>query len=81
MIVAFQRKRKQDRAPACLGIWKILLPNFFRSLISSKARKERKKKKHRGSKTNTLKDVMKDLAGQKKQGFISKLSSTLQKNR
>ncbi|KAK7849985.1 hypothetical protein CFP56_001812, partial [Quercus suber] len=42
---------------------------------------EKKKKKHRGSKSNTLKDIMKDLEGQKKQGFISKLSSTLQKNR
>ncbi|KAK4557706.1 hypothetical protein RGQ29_007462 [Quercus rubra] len=41
---------------------------------------KREKKKHRGSKSNTLKDVMKDLEGQKKQGFISKLSSTLQKN-
>ncbi|KAM3686872.1 hypothetical protein ACJW30_10G034700 [Castanea mollissima] len=56
-IAAFQRKRKQDRAPACLGIWKILLPNFFRYLICSKARKERKKKKHRGSKSNTLKEA------------------------
>ncbi|KAL4602314.1 hypothetical protein ACB092_10G044200 [Castanea dentata] len=56
-IAAFQRKRKQDRAPACLGIWKILLPNFFRYLIFSKARKERKKKKHRGSKSNTLKEA------------------------
>ena len=40
-IAAFQGKQKQNRAPACLGIWKILLPNFFRSLLSSKARKER----------------------------------------
>ncbi|GMY29899.1 Protein lingerer like [Fagus crenata] len=47
-ITAVQRKQKDDRAPACLGSWKISIQNFFRSLTSIQAKKERKKKKHRG---------------------------------
>ncbi|KAJ6308579.1 hypothetical protein OIU76_018210 [Salix suchowensis] len=66
----------RSTSPACLGNWKILIPNICRSLTSIQA-KQKKKKKHTGSTSNAMKAVMKTL---EKKGFILKLLSKLQRH-
>ncbi|XP_062146058.1 uncharacterized protein LOC133854046 [Alnus glutinosa] len=80
-IVAVQTQSKRPGTPACRGSRKILIPNFFRSLTSSKAKKERKKKKQSGSISNTIKPATKSLEMPKrKRGFISNCFSAFQKH-
>ncbi|OAY60134.1 hypothetical protein MANES_01G088600v8 [Manihot esculenta] len=57
--VAVQRKPKDKRTPHCLGNWKILSLKFCRSMTSVQAKKEKRKKKQTGPKSNAMKGVMK----------------------
>ncbi|KAK9274432.1 hypothetical protein L1049_021679 [Liquidambar formosana] len=74
-IIAVRSKPKHARVPTCLGNWKLVIPNFVRSMEG------RKKNKNSGSTSKKIKALMKSFEGQKKWGFFSKMFATLRKHR
>ncbi|KAL5748378.1 hypothetical protein ACOSP7_025415 [Xanthoceras sorbifolium] len=80
--IAVHRNRNHGRTPTCLGNWRILIPNFIRSFITPKDKKEMKKrKKQSGSTTNKMKALIKGFEVQKKRTSITKLLSAFRKRR